>query len=93
MAELETLKDLIASDPNYEPLIQMILEQPYIERHHLEAALDLPAEDLGSMLDRLGAGMIVLELTSQADSNVESRVPKRVYLVNPEIESAVRELL
>ena len=93
MAGLETLKDLMASDPGYEPLIRMVLEQPYIERHQIEAALDLPGEDLGSMLERLGEGMIVLELASQADSNVESRVPKRVYLVNPELESSVRELL
>jgi hypothetical protein len=87
------LKSLIESDPRYRTVLRAVVENPYIERHRLAEATGLSEEDLEGLLSALAERMVVLELTSQADSSVESRVPKKVYLVNPELEEAVRALV
>lgn len=87
------LHELIKSDPRYRTLLKVIVETPYIERQALAEAVKIPAEDLEGLLSALTEKLVVLELTSQANSSVESRVPKKVYLVNPELESEVRKLL
>jgi len=87
------LQELIKSDPRYRTLLKAIVETPYVERQALVEAVKIPAEDLEGLLSALTEKLVVLELTSQANSSVESRVPKKVYLVNPELESEVRKLL
>mgnify|MGYP000044062847 FL=1 len=87
------IKALIESDPRYRDLLRTVVDNPYIERHQLAEKLGLSDQELEGLLSPLTEKMVVLELTSQADSSVESRVPKRVYLVNPELEEAVRGLL
>lgn len=87
------IKALIESDPRYRDLLKAVVDNPYIERHQLAGVLGLSEEELEGLLSPLAERMVVLELTSQADSSVESRVPKRVYLVNPELEETVRGLL
>jgi len=85
------MKTLIDTDSRYKDVLQAIIDSPYIERSALEEKLDLPQEDLESLLDTLSGEMIILELAGQADSSLESRVPKKVYLVNPEQEKSIRE--
>jgi len=85
------LKTLINTDSRYKDVLQAIIDSPYIERSALEEKLGLPQADLGSLLDTLAGEMLILELAGQADSSLESRVPKKVYLVNPEQEKSIRE--
>ena len=87
------IKALIESNPRRRDLLRTVVDNPYIERHQLAEKLGLSDQELEGLLSPLTEKMVVLELTSQADSSVESRVPKRVYLVNPELEEAVRGLL
>ena len=87
------LKAIIESDARYRNVLQAIIDAPYIERSTLEEKLNLPRVDLESLLTVLSEKMLILELAGQADSSVESRVLKTVYLVNPEEEKAIREQL
>ncbi len=87
------LKAIIESDARYRNVLQAIIDTPYIERSTLEEKLNLPRADLESLLTVLSERMLILELAGQADSSVESRVLKTVYLVNPEEEKAIREQL
>ena len=87
------LRTLINTDPRYKDVLRAIIDSPYIERSALEEKLDLSQADLESLLDSLSGEMIILELAGQADSSLESRVPKKVYLVNPEEERSIRENL
>lgn len=85
------LKTLIDADSRYKNVLQAIIDSPYIERAVLEERLGLPQADLESLLDTLSGEMLILELAGQANSSLESRVPKKVYLVNPEQEKSIRE--
>ena len=87
------VKALIESTPLYRALVRVVVEKPYIERQELSEKLNASEEELEQALTALGDKLVVLELASQADSSVESRVPKRVYLINPEIEAEIRKLL
>ena len=87
------LKAMIESDARYRSVFQTIIDTPYIERSTLEEKLNLPRADLESLLTVLSEKMLILELAGQADSSVESRVLKTVYLINPEEEKAIREQL
>ncbi len=87
------LKAIIESDARYRNVLQAIIDTPYIERSTLEEKLNLPRVDLEPLLTVLSEKMLILELAGQADSSVESRVLKTVYLVNPEEEKAIREQL
>ena len=87
------LKTLIDADSRYKNVLQAIIDSPYIERSALEEKLSLPQADMESLLDTLSGEMLILELAGQADSSLESRVPKKVYLVNPEQEKSIREHL
>ncbi len=87
------LKAIIESDARYRNVLQEIIDTPYIERSTLEEKLNLPRADLESLLTVLSEKMLILELAGQADSSVESRVLKTVYLVNPEEEKGIREHL
>jgi len=87
------LKTLIDADSRYKNVLQAIIDSPYIERAVLEERLGLPQADLESLLDTLSGEMLILELAGQANSSLESRVPKKVYLVNPEQEKSIREHL
>ncbi len=87
------LKALINSDPRYREILAAIVASPYIERTTLEERLGYPQEKADRLLSVLVERMLILELASQADSSIESRVPKTVYLVNPEEERAIRGYL
>jgi len=87
------LKALVESDPRIGSVLRAIVETPYIERQRLEEVVNIPHGEMESLLSILSEKMVILELASQADSSVESRVPKKVYLINPELEQAVRKLI
>ena len=87
------VKALIEQAPAARSVLKAIIETPYIEHQVLDTAAGLPPEELDAAMAALTANMVVLELASQADSSVESRVPKKVYLINPELEQAVRDAL
>jgi len=87
------LKALIDGDSRYKDVLQAIVDSPYIEHLVLEESLGFAQADLESLLGTLSGEMLILELAGQANSSLESRVPKKVYLVNPEKEKSIREHL
>jgi len=87
-----SVKDLVDREPGLKSLLKLVLDNPYIERKDLAAMAGIEAEAVDTILGPALSEMYVLELASQADSSVESRVPKKVYLVNPEMEEEVRAL-
>lgn len=87
------LKSLIMADSRYKDVLQTILDLPYVEYSVLEEKLHIAQPDLQQLLERLSQDMFILELAGQADSSLESRVPKKVYLINPEQEKLIREYL
>lgn len=67
-------------------VIKFLKENPYSEKKAIMEALgDLPG--LEEALEKLSQEMILIELTGPTDSSLESRVPKKIYMVNPEKES------
>ena len=87
------IEALLAADGRYRSLLQGLLEHPFTERKDLPARCGLSAEDVEALLPAGQDKWIIIELTSQADSSLESRVPKRVYMINPEQEDEVRRAL
>lgn len=67
-------------------VIKFLMENPYSEKKAIIEALgELPG--LEEALEKLSQDMILIELTGPTDSSLESRVPKKIYMVNPEKES------
>ena len=89
----EESRKLILKDPYCNKIIKVVLKNPYIERHSLAEMTGLSEIDFDKALKRLQKLMLIFELASQADSSVESRVPKKIYLLNPDVETEVKELL
>jgi len=90
---LNEVKQLIESNPHYKVLLMTILSNPYIERQILIKKVELSGGIFETLLKTLEDKLIVLELASQAEHSIESRVPKRVYVINPEIEQDIQDLL
>ena len=84
-------EELFESDACHRDVLKAILESPFTERQALAEKLAVPSEQLDRLLATLVEKMIVLELASQADSSIEARVPKTVYMINPEVEAGVRD--
>lgn len=84
-------KELFAGDARHHSVLKAILESPFIERQALGEKLDVPSEELDGLLATLVENMVVLELASQADSSIEARVPKTVFMINPEEEAGIRK--
>ncbi|MEA1965179.1 MAG: hypothetical protein U9O41_08700 [Candidatus Aerophobetes bacterium] len=89
----EESRRLILEDPHCHKIVKVVLSNPYIERHSLVELTGLSKVDFDEALKNLQELMLVFELASQADSSVESRVPKKIYLLNPDFETEVKELL
>jgi hypothetical protein len=88
----ENLNTLLSADPRYRDILQTIADEPYIEHQALAEKSRVPAQELEELLATLTEKLVVLELASQADSSIESRVPKKVYMLNPEREEEIRGL-
>lgn len=84
-------KELFERDARVRDVVKAILGSPFIERGALGDALPIPSDELDALLTTLVEKMVVLELASQADSSIEARVPKTVYMINPEEEAGIRE--
>ena len=85
--------DRLLREGNCHKVVSIVFENPYIEKGALAEQASIDVETLEGILKKLLEAMILLELASQADSSMESRVPKKIYLVNPEAEEKVRNLL
>lgn len=86
------LHELLKKEPKIIIVIKAIWINPYIERQELANLFEMKLDELDNILEPAISSMFVLELTSQADSNMESRVPKKAYLINPEIEDEIKAL-
>jgi predicted transcriptional regulator len=80
-------------DQDNKLVLQTIVNQPYIERKELADKLGYSVEQVDEICQSLINSFVILELASQATSNIESRVPRKVYLVNPELEQTLLQLL
>ena len=90
---LDLCKSFIAKGVAYYDVIKAVYEHPYAEKKDAFSDLSLAAEELDRIIQELEAAMIILSLTSQASSSIESRVPKRIFLINPDLENDLGSLL
>lgn len=67
-------------------LLKIVSSNPYIEKKELqeESGLDDVFE---KAIDELVDNNLLVKMTRQSSSSMESRVPTTVYLINPEKES------
>lgn len=68
-------------------IIRTVKDSPYIRRSDLRDEVEVSADDFESALEDLLEEEVLVSLTRQSGSNLESRVPERVYIINPEKES------
>jgi hypothetical protein len=81
----------ILEDENNNLILKTVLNQPYIERKELADQLSFSVEQMDEFCQPLIDKFVVFELSSQATSNIESRVPRKVYLINPEMEQTIKD--
>jgi hypothetical protein len=67
-------------------IIKFLKENPYSERKAVVEAL-AGMQGLEESLEKLANDMVLIELTGPMESSLESRVPKKIYMINPEKES------
>lgn len=87
------VKEYINKDIGYKELLKVIYDNPYSEKKAILKQICMDAEKAEEFLSELENDLIILELTSQANSNIESRVPKKIYLINPDIEQEMEDLV
>ena len=90
---IDKVKALISENPSYGAVIKIVRDNPYAERKDAFKDADIDSSELDGLLARLEEEMIVLPLTSMAASNIESRVSRKVYLLNPELDAGIDALL
>jgi len=90
---ISKVKKYIEKDLRYKELIKAVYNNPYSEKKVILKEANIDLDEAERLLNDLEKGLIILELTSQANSNIESRVPKKVYLINPDIEQELESLL
>lgn len=67
-------------------LIDIVASNPYITKDELKNKSNLEEKDFELALEKLLSKQVLIEMTRQSNSSMESRVPKTVFLLNPEIE-------
>ncbi len=82
----------LLDDLNFRVVVSLVSDNPFIEKSILAEQSGLSTQELEKALKELVDAMVILELASQADSSMESRVPKKIYLVNPEMEEEIKGL-
>lgn len=87
------VKSYIEKDERYKRLIQVVYNNPYSEKKVVAKEANVDPDEAEELLNDLEQDLIVLELNSQASSNIESRVPKKIYLINPDLEEELESLL
>jgi hypothetical protein len=78
---------------NNKIVLKSIMNKPYIERKELAGILGFSVEEIDVICQEFIDRMVILELASQSSSNIESRVPRKVYLINPEMEETIKQIL
>ena len=68
-------------------LIRVVSGNPYIEKDKLQEKVGLEEKEFEDALGTLLEENVLIKMTRQSSSSMESRVPTTVYLVNPEKES------
>lgn len=90
---IDKVKSYIESDVRYKNLLKAVYNNPYSERKVVLKEANMELEEAEEFLNDLEQDLVILELTSQANSNIESRVPKKIYLINPDIEQDLESVL
>ncbi len=73
-------------------IINFLLDNPYTEKKLIIEAVGDPVgidEELGKLTD----SYVLIELTGPMESSLESRVSKKIYMINPEKEEDIKCLL
>jgi len=89
------IEEIVNQNTEYKAIINAINNSPYIEMKRLFSQLskEIDASFLENAINFLVSEKIIVELTSQAGSTTESRVPKKVFLINPEISEHIGNIL
>lgn len=67
-------------------IVKFLLDDPYSDRKVIIDNFE-GCKCVEEALDKLSNDFVLIELTGPMESSLESRVPKKVYMVNPEKES------
>lgn len=88
------VKERFQEDKRNQKIVETVFDNPYLElKDALKDIEENDKQEYETLLEQLIKDFILIELTSQAGSNIESRVPKRLLIVNPEIEEELEKLL
>lgn len=68
-------------------LLKIVSSNPYIEKKELHEKSGLDEDSFEKTIDELVDENILVKMTRQSSSSMESRVPTTVYMINPEKES------
>lgn len=90
---IDKVKEYIKKDLGYKKLLKVIYDNPYSEKKTIIKQVSMDEEKAEQFLSDLENDLIILELTTQANSDIESRVPKKIYLINPDIEQDMEGLV
>lgn len=90
---LEIVKKLFGENGNYREIVLAVYNNPYEERKQIQKVSGLSEEEFEKCIAVLEEEMIVLSLASGGSSNLESRVMRRIMLINPDIENEIGRLL
>jgi len=71
-------------------LVKIIEENPRISKSELLEKSDIPGDEFEEKLRELTDSGVVIRLTTTANSSMESRVPKKVFMLNPEKKSELQ---
>jgi len=85
--------DIEGLDEDALEILKIIDEEPRISRDELVKKLELSEDEFKVKIDSLTEDDIVIRMTMTANSSMESRVPKKVFMLNPEKKSEVQEFL
>ncbi len=71
-------------------LVKIIDENPRISKSELKKKVDMSEDEFEEKLRELTDSGLVIRLTTTANSSMESRVPKKVFMLNPEKKSELQ---
>ena len=90
---INELEQYLQKEGAYKDVIKAVFNNPYAEKKVAFQDMNLSEQELDAIIEELEEKLIILSLTTQADSSLESRVPKRIFLINPELEGHMAGLL
>ncbi|MFW6038499.1 MAG: winged helix-turn-helix transcriptional regulator [Candidatus Saliniplasma sp.] len=71
-------------------LAKIIDKNPRISKSELMKKVDMDQDEFEEKLRELTDSGLVIRLTTTANSSMESRVPKKVFMLNPEKKSELQ---